>query len=77
MSGRLAYTIVGDAVNVSNRLEQLGKSVAPNEEIVVLLSGQTFEFLTEDRSDLTPLGKHCLSGRTEQTEIYRLPTKGE
>ncbi len=74
MSGRSAYTIVGDAVNVCNRIEQLGKSVAPSEEIVVLLSGETVDFLTEGRSDLAPLGKHCLSGRTEQTEIYRLPT---
>lgn len=72
MTGRSAYTIVGDTVNACNRLEQLGKSVAPGEEVVVLLSGETFDLVAEDRSDLAQLGKHCLAGRTEETEIYRL-----
>ncbi len=74
MTGRSAYTIVGDTVNACNRLEQLGKAIAPGEEVVMLLSGETFELVAEDRSDLIPLGKHCLAGRTEHTEIYRLPT---
>ena len=74
MTGRSAYTIVGDTVNACNRLEQLGKAVAPGEDVVMLLSGETFELVAEDRSDLIPLGKHCLAGRTEHTEIYRLPT---
>ncbi|MBD9652785.1 adenylate/guanylate cyclase domain-containing protein [Ensifer sp. ENS09] len=74
MTGRSAYTIVGDTVNACNRLEQLGKAVAPGEEVVMLLSGETFDLVAEDRSDLIPLGKHCLAGRTELTEIYRLPT---
>lgn len=74
MTGRSAYTIVGDTVNACNRLEQLGKAVAPGEDVVMLLSGETFELVADDRSDLIPLGKHCLAGRTEHTEIYRLPT---
>ncbi|MGF6160185.1 adenylate cyclase [Ensifer sp. KUDG1] len=74
MTGRSAYTIVGDTVNACNRLEQLGKAIAPGEEVVMLLSGETFDLVAEDRSDLIPLGKHCLAGRTEHTEIYRLPT---
>ncbi|SFG15011.1 adenylate/guanylate cyclase domain-containing protein [Ensifer sp. OV372] len=74
MTGRSAYTIVGDTVNACNRLEQLGKAIAPGEELVMLLSGETFDLVADDRSDLVPLGKHCLAGRTEHTEIYRLPT---
>ncbi|HEV7308067.1 adenylate/guanylate cyclase domain-containing protein [Ensifer sp.] len=74
MTGRSAYTIVGDTVNACNRLEQLGKSVAPDEEVMILLSGETFELVAEDRSDLVQQGKHCLAGRTEETEIYRLQT---
>lgn len=74
MTGRSAYTIVGDTVNACNRLEQLGKAIAPGEELVMLLSGETFDLVAEDRSDLIPLGRHCLAGRTEHTEIYRLPT---
>ncbi|WP_179119626.1 adenylate/guanylate cyclase domain-containing protein [Ensifer adhaerens] len=74
MTGRSAYTIVGDTVNACNRLEQLGKAIAPGEEVVILLSGETFDLVAEDRSDLAQHGKHCLAGRTEETEIYRLRT---
>ncbi|OKP78589.1 hypothetical protein BTE77_09850 [Ensifer adhaerens] len=76
MTGRSAYTIVGDTVNACNRLEQLGKSIAPSEEVMILLSGETFGLVADDdRSDLAQLGKHCLAGRSEETEIYRLQTQ--
>lgn len=74
MTGRSAYTIVGDTVNACNRMEQLGKSIAPGEEVMILVSGETYDLVAEDRSDLVPLGRHCLAGRTEETEIYRLRT---
>ncbi|MGO1077295.1 adenylate/guanylate cyclase domain-containing protein [Inquilinus sp. CA228] len=72
MSGRSGYTIVGDAVNLGNRLEQLGKAVAPADEVVVLASGETVELAAGDRSDLRSLGPHAVPGRRTEIEIFRL-----
>ena len=38
---RLNYTLVGDTVNVTQRLEQLGKEIAPTKPIVILASAST------------------------------------
>jgi class 3 adenylate cyclase len=72
MSGRSGYTIVGDAVNLGNRLEQLGKAVAPADEVVVLASGETVELAAGDRSGLRSLGPHAVPGRRTEIEIFRL-----
>ncbi|MFE0753546.1 adenylate/guanylate cyclase domain-containing protein [Inquilinus sp. NPDC058860] len=74
MSGRSGYTIVGDAVNLGNRLEQLGKAVAPADEIVVLASGETVALAAGDRSNLRSLGLHAVPGRRTEIEIFRLET---
>jgi adenylate cyclase len=72
MSGRSGYTIVGDAVNLGNRLEQLGKVVAPADEVVVLASGETVALAAGDRSDLRSLGPQAVPGRRTEIEIFRL-----
>ena len=40
-SGRVDYTIIGRTVNVAQRLEQSGRQVAKDSEVVILASGQT------------------------------------
>ncbi|WP_342235773.1 adenylate/guanylate cyclase domain-containing protein [Inquilinus sp. OTU3971] len=72
MSGRSGYTIVGDAVNLGNRLEQLGKAVAPADEIVVLASGEMVALAADDRSGLRSLGLQAIPGRRTEIEIFRL-----
>lgn len=68
---RLNYTLVGDTVNVAQRLEQLGKVVAPASDIVVLLSGATAAG-AGDGQPLESLGPHRVRGRGEAVEVFRL-----
>ena len=70
--GRMNYTIVGDTVNVAQRLEQLGKQVyggAP--ETAVLISGDTAARLGS-RDRLEPAGSFEVSGRREPVEVFKL-----
>lgn len=41
--GRINYTLVGDTVNVAQRLEQLGKRYAQGEEVVIIASRAVVE----------------------------------
>ena len=42
---RINYTIVGDAVNATQRLESLGKAIDPDAELITLVSREFFEAL--------------------------------
>jgi class 3 adenylate cyclase len=70
-SSRINYTIIGDMVNVGQRIEQLGKVLAKNEVVAILISETT-------RADLGPefsprsLGRHKLRGREGEMEIFAL-----
>ncbi len=72
MTGRSGYTIVGDTVNLGNRLEQLGKTVAPGDEVAILVSGATVALSSAGRSGLRALGAQAVSGRRAEIEVYRL-----
>lgn len=69
--GRINYTIVGDAVNTGQRLEALGKEVAPDAEAVALCSAAVVERL-DDPGDARPVGPWPLPGRREPIEVWRL-----
>nr|WP_256443053.1 MULTISPECIES: adenylate/guanylate cyclase domain-containing protein [unclassified Bradyrhizobium] len=69
---RSGYTIVGDTVNLGSRLEQLGKSVTSDDDIVVLVSGDTVGVLQDGRDDLKPLGPHAVPGRATTIDVFRL-----
>jgi adenylate cyclase len=75
MTGRSGYTIVGDTVNLGNRLEQLGKAVAPADEVVVLASDATVGLSSGDRSDLHALGAQAVPGRQTGITVFRLVTR--
>ena len=70
--GRVNYTLIGDTVNIAQRLEALGKRVDDKAEVVVLLSQQTREALG-DAIAVEALGAHDLPGRAEPLDVYRLP----
>jgi class 3 adenylate cyclase len=70
--GRVNYTLIGDTVNVAQRLEELGKRFAEAEEdTVILLSGETAALL-DSGFRLSSLGMRQLRGRISKTEVFRL-----
>ena len=71
-AGRLNYTIIGDTVNIGQRLEQLGKEVYPaGTEVSILVSGDTTQKL---KTDFKPVaaGHHKLKGRVGEIEVFKL-----
>jgi class 3 adenylate cyclase len=70
--GRINYTLIGDTVNIAQRLEQLGKEVdTGTDDVVVLLTGETAACL-DDSFALQPLGEQELRGRSESLVVFRL-----
>lgn len=70
--GRINYTLVGDTVNIAQRLEQFGKQMDDGKRsAIVSISADTAKLLPAD-TNLTPLGREVLPGRRDETEIYRL-----
>ena len=70
--GRINYTIIGDAVNVGQRLEQLGKTLFPaDNETAILISGATASELGPDFHP-APAGKHPVKGRAGEIDVFKL-----
>ena len=75
--GRINYTVVGDTVNIAQRMEQLGKQyMAEEEEVVVLVTGETLAALQDRTAFAAVLGgaaeRHEVRGRLEPIEVLKL-----
>ena len=70
-SERHNYTLVGDAVNVANRLEQFGKLHLGDADAVLMISGATWRAAGEPAS-FYPQGFQKLRGREALVEIYSM-----
>ena len=68
---RINYTIVGDAVNATQRLEALGKTVGSDDDVVLLISREVREALPED-FEVADRGAHVVKGRHDPLEVYQL-----
>lgn len=70
--GRINYTLIGDTVNIAQRLEQLGKEVdTGTDDVIVLIGGETAACL-DDTFSLQPLGEQELRGRSGSLVVFRL-----
>ncbi len=71
-SDRLHYTIIGDTVNTTQRLELLTRQLFSGNGVVI--GHSTYLALAEFTGDfnLEPAGMHAIKGKSEQILIYRM-----
>ena len=69
---RVNYTIVGDVVNVAQRLEEVCKTLGNQECDVMIMTSDAIKLNLTDEFNLRPLGPQALRGREEQVEVYTL-----
>ncbi|WP_170760055.1 adenylate/guanylate cyclase domain-containing protein [Ruegeria lacuscaerulensis] len=70
--GRLSYTVVGDSVNVAQRLEEAGRVLGNIHSEVNILTSSTVRSALVKPLEFERIGAHKLRGREELVEIYSL-----
>jgi len=74
--GRVNYTVIGEVVNLAQRLEQLGKACAPDDGICILMTEETARQL-DDSFELTPISDQKIRGLQDAVTVYRLTCPDE
>ncbi|WP_428696202.1 adenylate/guanylate cyclase domain-containing protein [Stappia sp.] len=74
---RWNYTVVGDAVNVCERLQSFGRDIAPDDEMVILASDTAMARIRAQAGGLVAgcaarVGTHRLRGRSEAIAVWRV-----
>ena len=68
---RVNYTVIGDDVNIAQRLEQLGKAVSPGAEVAITVSEAAVNDL-DGLFEVEPVGELEVKGREASVPVYRL-----
>ena len=70
--GRVNYTVIGDAVNVAQRLTEVADTiVGVDRDVSILVTSAVKDCLIEPL-ELRHIGPRPLRGRTEQVELYEI-----
>lgn len=70
--GRFNYTIVGDTVNVTQRLESLARHHAQNSEAAIILISEETRMQLNDLFVIENLGPSQIKGRAKPLLVHRL-----
>ncbi|HVY99609.1 MAG TPA: adenylate/guanylate cyclase domain-containing protein [Dongiaceae bacterium] len=70
--GRINYTLVGDTVNVAQRLEQFGKEIDDGQADVIIAVSRAVADRLPVEIETVPLGTHRIMERGEPVEVYRI-----
>ena len=70
--GRINYTVVGDAVNMAQRIQAIAKDHLTEREEVVALASETVLRAAGECEAACSVGAYKLRGRREATNIVRL-----
>ena len=68
---RVNYTLVGDTVNVAQRLEQLGKDLPGADDVTTLITEDCYSWL-RDGAGWSFLGRRSIRNRDDEVGVYRL-----
>ncbi len=78
--GRINYTIVGDTVNIAQRLETLGHAYDRGEAVTILVSEATAGAAAEAAGEtfaLEEVGSSPVKGRSQPVAVFRLTPSRE
>lgn len=74
---RTNYTVIGDSVNLAQRLLEIGHSAAPDHQTVIVTTAECVEAI-EQPPRTRPLGQHSIRGRVGTVELVEvLPPTAE
>lgn len=71
--GRVNYTLVGDTVNVAQRLEQFGRQVDDGSEDAIIVISEALAQALPPGLALIDCGEQVFHGRTTAMRVFRVP----